>query len=106
MQQAPIHILLVDDDEINNFLSNELIRLYQPNVAIDSILYVDEALGYLAEKIEHKQSLPDIILVDINMPHLNGWDFMDAFEKMEAEAIKNVRVYVYTHPFITKILKK
>lgn len=106
MQQAPIHILLVDDDEINNFLSNELIRLYQPNVAIDSILYVDEALGYLAEKIEHKQSLPDIILVDINMPHLNGWDFMDAFEKMEAEAIKNVRVYVYTSSIYYKDLEK
>ncbi len=106
MQQAPTQILLVDDDEINNFLSNELIRLYQPNVAIMSMLYVVEALEYLSQKIIQKQALPEIILVDINMPHLNGWDFMDAFEKMEAEAIKNVRVYVYTSSIYYKDLEK
>ena len=106
MQQAPTQILLVDDDEINNFLSNELIRFYQPNVAIISMLYVEEALEYLSQKIIQKQELPEIILVDINMPHLNGWDFMDAFEKMEAEAIKNVRVYVYTSSIYYKDLEK
>lgn len=100
MEKSPVDILLIDDDEINNFLSNELIKLYEPAVKIESILYVEKAMQYLEEKLNRNQPLPDIILVDINMPNLNGWDFMEAFEKMNAAAIKKVKVYVYTSIYL------
>lgn len=100
MEKSPVDILLIDDDEINNFLSNELIKLYEPAVKIESILYVEKAMQYLEEKLNRNQPLPDIILVDINMPNLNGWDFMEAFEKMDAAAIKKVKVYVYTSIYL------
>ena len=100
MEKSPVDILLIDDDEINNFLSNELIKLYEPAVKIESILYVEKAMQYLEEKLNRNQPLPDIILVDINMPDLIGWDFMEAFEKMDAAAIKKVKVYVYTSIYL------
>lgn len=100
MEKSPVDILLIDDDEINNFLSNELIKLYEPAVKIESILFVEKAMQYLEEKLNRNQPLPDIILVDINMPNLNGWDFMEAFEKMNAAAIKKVKVYVYTSIYL------
>ena len=99
MEKSPVDILLIDD-EINNFLSNELIKLYEPAVKIESILYVEKAMQYLEEKLNRNQPLPDIILVDINMPDLIGWDFMEAFEKMDAAAIKKVKVYVYTSIYL------
>lgn len=100
MEKSSVDILLIDDDEINNFLSNELIKLYEPAVKIESILYVEKAMQYLEEKLNRNQPLPDIILVDINMPDLIGWDFMEAFEKMDAAAIKKVKVYVYTSIYL------
>ncbi|RYF91831.1 MAG: response regulator [Chitinophagaceae bacterium] len=106
MQEAPTRILLIDDDEINNFLSNELIKLYQPSVEIQSLLYVEAALQYMHEKIQNNQPLPDIILVDINMPDLNGWDFMEAFEQLPEAAIEHIKVYVYTSSIYYKDLEK
>lgn len=106
MEKSSVDILLIDDDEINNFLSNELIKLYEPAVKIESILYVEKAMQYLEEKFNRNQPLPDIILVDINMPNLNGWDFMEAFEKMDAAAIKKVKVYVYTSSIYYKDIEK
>ena len=50
--------------------------------------------------------MPQIILVDINMPILNGWDFLEAFEKMDADATKNVRVYIYTSSIYYKDIEK
>ena len=106
MHKTPVDFLLIDDDEINNFLSNELIKLYHPNIAIKSTLYVQDAINELQEKIKNEVALPQIILVDINMPILNGWDFLEAFEKMDADAIKNVRVFIYTSSIYYKDIEK
>jgi len=106
MHETPVNFLLIDDDDINNFLSNELIKLYHPNAAIVSTLYVQDAINVLEEKIKNNIVLPQIILVDINMPILNGWDFLEAFEKMDANAIKNVRVYIYTSSIYYKDIER
>jgi len=106
MHETPVNFLLIDDDDINNFLSNELIKLYHPKVAIVSTLYVQDAINVLEEKIKNNIVLPQIILVDINMPILNGWDFLEAFEKMDANAIKNVRVYIYTSSIYYKDIER
>ncbi|WP_425392037.1 response regulator [Ekhidna sp.] len=69
-------VLLVDDDPANNFVHKLMITrlgLADEIVAMES---VKEALDYL--ETEH----PDVILLDINMPALSGWDFMDRFSSM------------------------
>lgn len=99
-------ILLIDDDDINNFLSKELIALYWPSANVSAIMYVEEAIKTLTEKINAKQTLPDIILVDLNMPILNGWDFVEAFEKFDPEVTKNTRIFIYSSSVYYKDIEK
>lgn len=77
------NVLLVDDDEGTNFLNERVIRLsgYVNTVAIarNGI----EALEYLKLKINDKHPQPEFILLDINMPAMNGWEFMDAYRQLE-----------------------
>jgi two-component system, chemotaxis family, chemotaxis protein CheY len=67
------HILLVDDSDIENFLSREIITMFMPLAKIDSFNKAEEALGYIHEQLKLHQPLPDIILLDINMPLMDGW---------------------------------
>jgi two-component SAPR family response regulator len=68
-------ILLIDDDRIFNFLHSKIIE--RINSKHDIIAYESpfEALQYLLNLSE--SDLPDIIFLDINMPELNGFEFIN-----------------------------
>lgn len=72
-------ILLVDDDYINNFLTERLLR--KSNIAreIKAVRNGEEALTYLSEE---KNKFPDLILLDMKMPEMGGIEFLKNFKKM------------------------
>ncbi len=80
-------ILLIDDDEPTNFLNGIIIR--QANCAEELVVNssAKEALEYL-EDARKSGVLPDLILLDLNMPIMNGWDFLKQYEKLELEGVK------------------
>ena len=96
MSERNKHILLIDDDEINNFLSREIINLYMPLTKVDSFTNPEEALEYIREKLKLQQPLPDIILLDINMPLMDGWEFLKAIDTLEQRNHFTTTVYLYT----------
>jgi len=73
--QAKINsVLLVEDNEITNFLSTDI--LLQMGVkCVDVVTNGERALDFLT------RNCPDIILLDLNMPKMNGFEFMDAKRK-------------------------
>lgn len=90
-------ILLIDDDPIANFLHEDLIR--EVNFAEEVIVKTDaeEALSYLKQQCEvRKQSVEsiDLILLDLNMPNIGGFEFLD---KMKALPLKKaIEVVILT----------
>jgi two-component system chemotaxis response regulator CheY len=96
MKDKNSHFLLIDDDEINNFLSREILNMYLPFAKIDSFTNPEKALEYIQEKLATKQPLPDIILLDINMPLMDGWEFLKALDQLDRRSHFNTVVYLYT----------
>lgn len=95
-----LDILLIDDDETTNFINARTLRKAGVAQSIQIAVNGKEALDYLKKegKFAHLTSYPqpDIIFLDINMPIMNGWEFLDAYNELPSEIKGNVIVVMLT----------
>jgi CheY-like chemotaxis protein len=103
----PISILLVDDDEINNFISIKLIKKAVDNTAISACLNGRFAIEELVEIQKHDPSLlPDFILLDINMPIMNGWEFLDEYKRLNIDPQGKSKIYIISSSVFSNDINK
>jgi CheY-like chemotaxis protein len=69
---------IVDDDHINNVICEKVIIDLYPEAEVHTFLSGKQAL----RQLEQTPRMPDLIFLDINMPELDGWQFLDAMQKM------------------------
>ncbi|SKA02809.1 response regulator [Sediminibacterium ginsengisoli] len=100
MRSGPWHILLIDDDDVTNFLSREMLRLSVPDAVVVAMQNGREALDFLQNGLRGQDTLPDIILLDINMPVMDGWDFLEGFDKLKSSAdpqiLDAISIFMFT----------
>src|SRR5690349_9668069 len=82
MTDIKINMLIIDDDEINVFIIKKIVEKTGYAVSIVSKSNGQLALDYLIALVQNNEPFPQLILVDINMPLLNGWEFLEAYEKL------------------------
>ena len=107
MNTRLVRILLVDDDEINNFISIKLIKKVLLNTEISACLNGKFAIDELIE-INRKapDQLPDYILLDINMPIMNGWEFLDEYEKLNIDIAGKTKIYIISSSVFSNDISK
>lgn len=83
-------ILLVDDDEISNLFNKIFIGKLNLEVEVDVALNGRKALNLLIPSEDYPAPLtPCLILLDIKMPIMNGWEFLKAYEKEVSDEVQN-----------------
>jgi CheY-like chemotaxis protein len=103
----PINILLVDDDEINNFISIKLIKKALGYTDITACLDGSYAIDQLLElQLKDPATLPDYILLDINMPRMNGWEFLEEYERLRLDPLKKSKIYIVSSSVFSNDIDK
>lgn len=92
--------MLVDDDEATNFLNKLIISETVSDVHIRGLQTAYAALDSLRNREICEKSgqfiVPDLILLDINMPGVNGWEFLDEFKKLGNDITSKTKIIMLT----------
>lgn len=88
------NILIIDDDQINNFLFSRIIKITGVSESTETVTSAQKGLTLLEQKINAGEPLPDIIFLDINMPLMNGWEFLDKYQKLPLQARREINLYM------------
>ncbi len=69
-------ILIIDDDPLTNKFNEMIIRKLHPEIEVKTLLSAREGIEYFEAP---NNTPPQLILLDLNMPVMNGWEFIDEF---------------------------
>jgi len=88
-------IWVVDDDVIYQTIINKIIQKSGVFSSHFTFPNGNEALTSLKKILEDDDTaLPDIILLDINMPVMDGWEFMEEIKKIKSDIRKDIHIYI------------
>lgn len=93
----PLIVAVVDDDELYRFILKTQISQIHPEDEIQLFTNGREALEHVMNGLnEGPKALPDIIFLDLNMPVMDGWEFLESFAKIADDLPKVVTIYIVT----------
>ncbi|MFX0556085.1 response regulator [Maribacter sp. CXY002] len=87
-------ILLIDDSEIDNFINKAVLSKSDFISEIFVRSSGKEALEFLKELVDIPDSFPDFIFLDIRMPIMDGFQFMEEYSKLPLEVKNRCKVYI------------
>lgn len=108
---------IIDDSEIDVFMLERVLKNTESVCHFEKFTNGKDALKALQESAVHKAALPKLILLDLNMPICDGWEFLDAAQSIPG--IKKCRIVVVSstidlaeqdrarrHPLVTDFIAK
>lgn len=113
------HYIIIDDDPTNNFICETVIKRLDSSAVVLIFEDPEKAIVKILDMYSTSRAyLPTILLLDINMPTMNGWEFLDVFKTFTDVLKEQFEIYILSsstedfsskkreYPFISDFLQK
>ena len=100
-------VCFIEDDDAYMFLMKTILRGID-GYDIKILAFGDgkQAADYFDANAENESALPDIIFLDLNMPIMDGWEFLDIWSSLQTRLKKKVPLYVHSSSISQKDIQQ
>lgn len=101
------NFILVDDDKVNNMLCTKIIHKLYPDANVSSFLNARDGLNHILDTyatLGNKEVA--VLLLDIIMPEMDAWDFLEEFEKYDSDLKNRIKIYILSSSVDKKDMAK
>jgi CheY-like chemotaxis protein len=99
-------ILLIDDDTINNFINENLLRKLDISEEVVVRKNGQDGLDFVEDFFANSSKAPELILLDINMPVIDGFEFLKKIKKFDFINLESTQVIILTTSTSPKDIEK
>jgi CheY-like chemotaxis protein len=85
---------IIDDDEIIIYLTDKILKKVEFCDRVEKFTDAQQAITQLKEAIQTGKDIPEVILFDLNMPNMDGWEFIEEFIKLPVK--KPIPAFIFT----------
>ncbi|MRI02368.1 response regulator [Kriegella sp. EG-1] len=88
------NICIIDDDDIYQLTMSLNLKAINPDFTINIFNDGLEAINFIKDNLNNQTALPDIIFLDINMPVMDGFQFIEEYVKLKSKVNKPITIYM------------
>jgi CheY-like chemotaxis protein len=92
----PVNVLIVDDDKLFVFLTKKTINGTKIATNVTEFTDGQEAIEYLKKNAINRELLPDIIFLDLSMPIMDGWEFIEEYKHVKPQIDKDIKLFIFS----------
>lgn len=102
MSENSNRVCIIDDDRIYRFTIDRYLKMHEISDQVIEFSDAEDALNFLESNVNNEAILPDVIFLDVNMPIIDGWQFLLNYQKFSKDFSKPIRIYMFSSSIDTR----
>lgn len=94
MKSGITDFVFIDDDPVGNFICKTTVEFVMPGMPSESFVDPRQALEYFRASYPASDRHHTVMLLDLNMPIMNGWEFLETFDSLPGRTKEQIHIYI------------